>query len=53
MSFDPFDPNNGSPNIIMKGQRNDLGNTYESKVLRNLESPKSVQSNPHRIPESQ
>lgn len=51
ISFDPFDPNNGSPDVRMNQMRNELGNTFESKALRNLESPRSIQSNPHRIPE--
>jgi len=54
ISFDPFDPgsnqqSNTSPVTKIKGS-NQLGNTFESKALRNLDSPRSIQSNPHRIP---
>ena len=56
-SFDPFDPNNGpafsgtiSPDARQKGG---LKMTLESKQLRALDSPKSVQSNPKHIPENE
>jgi len=61
ISFDPFESGVGpvfsgtiSPEVRMKGANNpnhNLKTTFESKQLRNLESPKSVQSNPQRIPE--
>ena len=47
ISFDPFDPgsnqqsNNASPLERAKAQ-NQLGNTFESKALRNLDSPRSI-----------
>jgi len=58
ISFDPFEPGAGpgfsgtvSPEVRMKGNNHNhlhhnLKGTFESKQLRNLESPKSVQSNP-------
>jgi len=61
ISFDPFEAGGGlsgtvSPEVRMKGGNNanrDPKHTNFSKQLRNLESPKSVQSNPQRIPEQE
>jgi len=49
LNFDPFEPQSPLENS-MKGRNDILGgqleNTINSKVLRALESPKSVQSDP-------